>query len=112
MSVPLLQYEASGQPANPHRPASYIDRAYGMLRCADGDVLLTVQNEQEWVRLCAEVVGDAALSNDARFRNNTARVAHRAALEQLMRVRFTAISRQALLDSLAAADIVSTGVQF
>ena len=35
---------------------------YGAFVCADGKaVILSIQNEREWARLCAEVLGDAGL---------------------------------------------------
>jgi len=61
---------------------------YGAFACRDGvRVLLGVQNEREWVSLCAEVLGKPDLAHDARFRDNTLRVANRGALDaELARV--------------------------
>ena len=54
---------------------------YGAYRCADGDVLLAVQTDREWRRLCTQVLDSPALADDPRFVINELRVANRVALE-------------------------------
>jgi crotonobetainyl-CoA:carnitine CoA-transferase CaiB-like acyl-CoA transferase len=54
---------------------------YGPYRSADGDtVLLAVQNQREWRRLCDEVLDRPDLYEDPRFGDNPARVSNREAL--------------------------------
>jgi crotonobetainyl-CoA:carnitine CoA-transferase CaiB-like acyl-CoA transferase len=105
MSVPLLLYEASGR--LPERIGlHHVSIApYGLFHCADGEVLLAIQNEREWVRLCTDVLDNSSLAADARFASNSARVANREELERIMRARFATMSRQALLAAMDAADI-------
>jgi len=47
----------------------------GMFRCADGELMLVVGNDPQFVRTCA-VLGEPDLATDPRFAVNNARVAH------------------------------------
>lgn len=53
---------------------------------ADGELLLTVGNDQQFSRFCA-VVGRPEWAGDPRFASNAARVAHRVELVALIRQR-------------------------
>jgi itaconate CoA-transferase len=105
MSVPLLLYEASGKV--PERAGlHHVSIApYGVFRCSDGEVLISIQNEREWLSFCGKVLHDAALASDARFVSNKLRVANRPALESIVRARFSGMSRESLLAVLNKADI-------
>ena len=83
---------------------------YGMYMCADGDVMLAIQTDREWRRLCAEVLGDAALADDPRYANNPARVANRSSLEELIEQKFAAHTRAQMIARLEAADIPTGAV--
>ncbi|MFI5310864.1 MAG: CaiB/BaiF CoA transferase family protein [Gemmatimonadales bacterium] len=78
---------------------------YGAYACADGAVLLAVQNDREWRRLCTQVLGAPALADDERFATNERRVANRAELERLIEECFLAHSRAEVMDWLTRADI-------
>ena len=56
---------------------------YQLLACADGSVAVACGNDRQFARLCAEI-GTPALSSDARFATNSARVAHREVLIPLL----------------------------
>lgn len=79
-----MYYTFDGQPPAPRTGASHPSIApYGPVTLADGHTLLLgVQNEREWQRFCAEVLGEPALAEDPRFIDNTQRSAHRAVLEE------------------------------
>jgi crotonobetainyl-CoA:carnitine CoA-transferase CaiB-like acyl-CoA transferase len=78
---------------------------YGAYRCSDGDVLLAVQTDREWRRLCAQVLDSAALADDPRFVSNELRVANRVALESLIDAHFAHRTRDQVIALLEAADI-------
>jgi crotonobetainyl-CoA:carnitine CoA-transferase CaiB-like acyl-CoA transferase len=106
MAVPLLLAEHSGE--NPARIGlHHVSIApYGAYACADGsEVLIAIQNEREWAAFCARVLGQPALAQDARFRDNSARVANRAALSALITARFAQLDRAALVQLLDDAAI-------
>jgi itaconate CoA-transferase len=78
---------------------------YGAYRCADGDVMLAVQTDREWRRLCASVLDAPALADDQRFVTNELRVANRAALEEMIEAHFSRRTRAQVIALLEAADI-------
>ena len=52
---------------------------YGVFRSKDGkDILISIQSEREWKKLCAEVLGQPDLPDDPRFANMVERVRNRA----------------------------------
>ncbi|MGN5236866.1 CaiB/BaiF CoA transferase family protein [Rhodococcus sp. SJ-3] len=58
---------------------------YGPFTAGDGGaVLLAVQNQREWGRLCADVLDRADLIDDPRFARNPDRVANRDELEKII----------------------------
>ncbi|WP_314177690.1 CaiB/BaiF CoA transferase family protein [Streptomyces winkii] len=79
---------------------------YGAFATGDGtSLLIAVQNEREWVRLCADVLDAAPLAADERFHSNPARVANRPALDAELAARFAAYSHGTLTQRLDAAGI-------
>lgn len=78
---------------------------YGAYACADGDVMFAIQTDREWRRLCSDVLGDAALADDPRYKTNASRVANRASLEALITETFSARPRAVVSAQLEAADI-------
>jgi itaconate CoA-transferase len=78
---------------------------YGAYHCVDGDVLLAVQTDREWRRLCSNVLHAPALADDPRFVSNELRVANRVALEALIETTFGALTRANVIALLEGADI-------
>ncbi len=104
-----IAYAQHGGTAPPRSGASHATIApYGPHRAGDGrEVLFGIQSDREWAVFCREVLGDAALAADARFRTNTDRVAHRAALTAIVERRFAALTAEeavALLDRAGIAN--------
>lgn len=54
---------------------------YGVFRLQDGDILISIQSEREWVLLARDVLRDEALLADPRFTSNVLRVRNRPALD-------------------------------
>lgn len=80
---------------------------YGPYRCADGEVMLAVQNEGQWERLCRDVLGRPELLEDARFTTNERRVRAREMLEPLIEEALRALPRADAEGRLAGADVPS-----
>ncbi|MPZ84193.1 MAG: CoA transferase [Actinophytocola sp.] len=81
---------------------------YGPYPTGDGDtVVLVVQNEREWEALCRLLLDDPDTAHDPRFATNSARVANRAALNELISHRFRALDTKAALALLAKAGVAS-----
>lgn len=81
---------------------------YGPVTSGDGGaVLLAVQNQREWSRLCTEVLEQPELIEDPRFATNPARVANRGRLEPIIAAavqRYTADEFAARLDAASIAN--------
>jgi itaconate CoA-transferase len=81
---------------------------YGPFRAGDGGtVFLSVQNEREFARFCAEVLRDPALASDARFSSGPARQLNRAALQAEIDRVFGGLSSEELVRRLEQADIAN-----
>jgi itaconate CoA-transferase len=78
---------------------------YGPYKTRDGVVYLAVQNEREWHRLCRDVLGRPEWTQDPRFTDNSARVAHDAELLAAIEADFAELSVVEVTETLAAADI-------
>jgi itaconate CoA-transferase len=81
---------------------------YGPYVAGDGQIVyLGLQNEREWARFCDDVVQQPALKSDARFASNSARVAHKAALDQLIARAFADLTVADVVARLEAAGIAN-----
>lgn len=57
---------------------------YGVFRANDGEIVIGIQNEREWVVFCDAVLGQRELAADRRFASNSDRVRHRDALDRMI----------------------------
>ena len=106
MAVPLLHHDDAGQAPERVGMRHPSIAPYGAFPTGDGTaIILGIQNQREWQRLCARVLGDAALAVDPRFSDNMRRVANRAALDAIVAACFAARTRDQVAALLAAADI-------
>ena len=79
---------------------------YGPYPTGEGDtVVVTVQNDREWLRFCAVLLEDEALATDPRFARNSARVAHRGELNDLITKRLGTLTTAAVVAALDEAGI-------
>jgi len=68
-------------------------------------LLISIQNEREWVRLCSDVLDQPDLPQDPKFDSNVHRVQNRAALDAIMNGVFSQYSIDKIADKLQAAQI-------
>jgi itaconate CoA-transferase len=105
LTVPLLNSEA-GNPPQRIGLAHTLIAPYGVFRSRDGkDILISIQSEREWKKLCAEVLGQPNLPSDPRFANVIERVRNRELTDKAVADIFSTLTRDALLERLADADI-------
>jgi crotonobetainyl-CoA:carnitine CoA-transferase CaiB-like acyl-CoA transferase len=106
MTVPLLHYDYGGkapQRVGLNHPSI---APYGAYPLGDGsEVVIAIQNEREWIKLCAEVLGQAELAADPRFSSNMARVANRPALDAAIGAVFSRFTRSGAIQRLRDARI-------
>ena len=117
MTVPLL-HQDYGEGAPPRVGLKHPSVApYGAYESKDGQlVLISIQNEREWAKFCAEVLGDPAIATDKRFDSNVARVRNTPDLDRIIADRFRTMNAEALAERLRSAQIafgrVNTVAQF
>jgi crotonobetainyl-CoA:carnitine CoA-transferase CaiB-like acyl-CoA transferase len=108
MNVPYLQARYGARPPKRVGLQHPTIAPYGAFACSDGKaVILSIQNEREWARLCAEVLGDAAMASDARFCSNNLRVANREELDVRVAVSLGGLTRAEAMQKLQAAGIAN-----
>jgi len=105
LSVPLLNAEA-GNPPQRMGLAHPSIAPYGVFRSSDGkDILISIQSEREWKKLCTDVLERPDLPNDTRFSSMVERVRNRALTDRTVGDIFAAMTRDQLLKRLSEADI-------
>ena len=106
MNVPLLYFEGTG--AAPQRVglAHPSICPYGAFATSDGHlVLISIQNEREWAKFCAAVLGEPGLPSREGFGSNNARVANRPVVDAKVAAVFGALTRDDLAARLRQAQI-------
>jgi crotonobetainyl-CoA:carnitine CoA-transferase CaiB-like acyl-CoA transferase len=96
-----------GEPAR-HEASHPSVAPYGPHRAGDGGtVIFGLQNNREWARFCEAVMDRPDLATDPRFVDNSARVAHRKELTELIEARLASLTTaqtEALLDAAGIAN--------
>ncbi len=111
MNVPYLQYAYGGKTPDRNGLNHPTIAPYGAYACGDGkEILFSIQNEREWVRFCADVLGDADIATDARFDGNSQRVAHRTELDDIILRVFSGADRATISARLEGAGIANGAV--
>jgi crotonobetainyl-CoA:carnitine CoA-transferase CaiB-like acyl-CoA transferase/hydroxyacyl-ACP dehydratase HTD2-like protein with hotdog domain len=111
MSQPYYYSAYGGRPPERTGSRHATIAPYGPFRVAGNEeVFLAVQNDREWVRLCAEVLGQPALAADPRFADNPRRVAHTGELQAVIETALRGMTSAQARDRLEAAGIANTAV--
>lgn len=106
MNVPYMQHRYGGKTIG--RPGLHHPTIapYGVYPCRGGGmILLSIQNDREWKRLTAEVLGDAGIATDPRFETNIKRVTNRVELDAIMHEVFSRNTRDEMAEILSSAGI-------
>ncbi len=105
MGFPMY-YTKYGQHQPPRSGASHAAIApYGPVPCSDGTVFLSVQNGREWVSLCQFALDWPVLATDPRFDSNSARIANRPQLTELIETITRQLTTSELVERLTTAGI-------
>lgn len=105
MAVPLLQTRYGGKAPARVGVAHPTIAPYGAFRSRDGrDVVISIQNEREWVRFADRFLGEG-IATDPRFCNGVARVANRPDLDALVAQAFAQVDIDTLAAELARIDV-------
>lgn len=105
MSVPYVFERYGGGAPGPTGLRHPSIAPYGSFETRDGkQVVISVQNDREWVRFSREFLGQSELGQDPRFCDNVARVENREALDALISTRFAVLSTEEVLRLLDASN--------
>src|ERR1700709_917823 len=105
LTVPLLNAEA-GNPPQRMGLAHPSIAPYGVFYSEDGKgILISIQSEREWKKLCADVLEQPDLPKDPRLANMVERVRNRTLTDKTVGDSFAALTRGELLQRLSDADI-------
>jgi itaconate CoA-transferase len=111
MQAPLLNAHAIGHtpPRTARRHA--VIAPYGTFRLADlSEILLAVQNNAEFERLCRIVLIQPELAADVRFATNNVRIQHVDELEAIVNAGFRSASPEEIRQRLRDADLAIASV--
>lgn len=79
---------------------------YGAFGTSEGSLtLISIQNEREWVRLCADVLRRPEIASDSRFATNNDRVLNRDQLEDELSSVIATLTREAFQQRLGDASL-------
>ncbi len=110
LAVPLLCHEGGKSPKRVGLAHPSI-APYGVFTTKDGKpLLISIQSEREWVKLCSDVLLRSELPKDARFASNVSRVANRSETDGIVAEVFGALDEAELRQRLIAADIAFAAV--
>jgi itaconate CoA-transferase len=105
LAVPLINSEAGSPPARIGLAHPSI-APYGVFQSKDGkDILISIQSEREWKKLCAEVLKQPDLPDDPRLANISERVRNRQFTDKIVADVFGSLNRDELIQRLDDADI-------
>lgn len=108
MNHPLYYTHFGGRAPKRSGPDHATIVPYGRFRTGDGKaVMFGIQNEREWANFCAKVLQRPELATDPRYDNNTKRTAARAEVVGLIESVFAALTAEAVVERLDAADIAN-----
>lgn len=81
---------------------------YGPFRAGDGKtVFLGIQNEREFARFCAQVLGQPELPKDPRYASGSLRNEHRAEMNALIESVFAGMTAAGVVEKLESAGIAN-----
>lgn len=105
MAVPLLHFEHAGIETARYGLAHASIYPYRPFTCQDGTVIVAVQNNDEWRRLCEGVLQRPDLCSRAAFATNPLRVANRTALDAELEPLFAGRPVAEMIELLGAAGV-------
>ncbi len=105
MNVPLLYFEGTGKAPQRLGLAHPSICPYGAFATNDGAlVLISIQNEREWVTFCASFLENPALPKQPGFESNNVRVANRAVVDARVGQAFATLTRDEAAAKLRASN--------
>jgi len=108
MNMPLMLHRyGGGAPKRSGLEHSFV-APYGAFKAADGEVLLSIQNNREWLTFCEQVLERPELVTDQRFAENADRFANRVEMTTLIEEVFSELNRESVIAKLDAARVANS----
>lgn len=106
MNVPYLQYRYGGKAPSRQGLKHPTIAPYGVFACRDGkQILISIQNDREWARLCDVLLGQPELASAPGWSTNTERVTNREMVDQKVAEAFARIDRSHAIELMVGARI-------
>jgi crotonobetainyl-CoA:carnitine CoA-transferase CaiB-like acyl-CoA transferase len=106
MSVPILFQQYTGQVAERTGLNHASIAPYGAYAAGDGQpIMISVQNDDEWVRFCTTVLQSPEIARHPLFSANPDRVRHREALNEFIRKALAPINKETFIARLRQAQV-------
>lgn len=92
MTVPFLHFEHMGRKTKRHGMAHATVYPYRPYACRDGDIIIAVQNNNQWERLCLRVLERPDLHAREDLSSNAQRIDNREAVDEALIPIFAGMS--------------------
>ncbi|MBM3539992.1 MAG: CoA transferase [Alphaproteobacteria bacterium] len=105
MAVPLMQHDGGRAPARVGLMHPTV-APYEAFPAKDGiPIVISIQNEREWARFCAEILSDAGLATHPDYCSNVLRVKNRPSMHALIAAAFKKVDSEVLAERLLKAGV-------
>ena len=106
MTVPLLQYDYTGRAPDRVGLAHPSIVPYGGFVSSDNaTVVISIQNQREWISLVTQVLDRPDLASNSRYGDNASRMTYRVEVDNIVQKVFATLSRKELEKKLRSARI-------
>ncbi|MCV0428518.1 MAG: CoA transferase [Roseibium sp.] len=110
LTVPLLNHEGGHTPKRVGLAHPSI-APYGVFYTKDGaPILISIQSDREWVKLCKDFIGKPELGADPRFATNLVRVENRKETDAIVGEAFAGMDTETAIKLLSEASIALASV--
>ena len=106
MTVPLLQYDYTGRAPDRVGLAHPSIVPYGGFVSSDNaTVVISIQNQREWISLVTQVLDRPDLASNSRYGDNASRMTYRVEVDNIVQKVFATLPRKELEKKLRSARI-------
>lgn len=108
--APVLQHSLTGKFTKRSGNHDPVFAPYGEFTASDGNVVIAVTKEEEWIALCG-ALGLSSLAENSQFSNNESRINNRELLITELESVISSMGRYEIEKKLAEAGVPSAAVQ-
>lgn len=105
MTVPLLHFEHLGRETGRYGLSHASIYPYRPFACKDATIIVAVQTNDEWRRLCLSAIDRPDLADHVNCATNALRVANRSFIDAELEPCFASVPLREMIDKLEAAQV-------